>query len=265
MQAVIAGLGLFGLVSFIGFSQGGLPDVELRAIAGRTSAIVRLILLGNGPGNSGVKVNLGPVQPVEAIRLLLALFLSRLFRATLGTAQADSGGLGLSCWTPVLGCRVCRVARFLFPAKGSRSGAFYFMCLSRGLRHRQKSRGHGSGRARASRSWFLPWLCAECFGDVVGSSQMWMAPWDNTVRGGDQIAQSFWGFSDRRSLGHRSWSGRYAISAGRSHGSRSCSYWRRTRLHRTLPDRRGVRGDCRARIPRCRGRRTITVSFSRRR
>ena len=40
---------------------------------------VVLIVFGTGPGTSNAKVNLGPMQPIEAIRLLLALFLAGYF------------------------------------------------------------------------------------------------------------------------------------------------------------------------------------------
>jgi hypothetical protein len=41
---------------------------------------ILLILFGTGPGTSDAKVNLLGVQPVEAIRLLVVLFLGRLPR-----------------------------------------------------------------------------------------------------------------------------------------------------------------------------------------
>ena len=58
---------------------------------------------GSGPGNSSAKVNLGPFQPIEAIRLLLALFLAGYFarrwellrevrRKTIGSRHAARAG-----------------------------------------------------------------------------------------------------------------------------------------------------------------------------
>ena len=43
------------------------------------SLSILLILFGTGPGTSSARVNLGPLQPIEAIRLLLALFLAGYF------------------------------------------------------------------------------------------------------------------------------------------------------------------------------------------
>ena len=48
-------------------------------LAGALALSVALIVLGAGPTGSNAKVNLGPLQPVEFIRLLLALFLAGYF------------------------------------------------------------------------------------------------------------------------------------------------------------------------------------------
>lgn len=37
---------------------------------------VALALAGSGPGSSGVRINLGPVQPIEAVKPLFVLFLA---------------------------------------------------------------------------------------------------------------------------------------------------------------------------------------------
>ena len=59
-------------------------------LIGALSLSVLLIVFGNGPGRSNAKVNLGPVQPIEAIRLLLALFLAGYLRAPVGIAQGSA-------------------------------------------------------------------------------------------------------------------------------------------------------------------------------
>src|SRR6185369_11582533 len=78
-QTVIAGLGLFALVSFINFRRAAFLSLSYVPLLAAFLLSFMLILFGQGPGNSGAKVNLGPVQPVEAIRLLLALFLAGYF------------------------------------------------------------------------------------------------------------------------------------------------------------------------------------------
>src|SRR5262249_27046085 len=78
-QAVIGGLGVFGLVSFVDFRKASFLKLSYVPLLGALLLSAVLIVLGNGPGNSAAKVNLGPVQPIEAIRLLLALFLAGYF------------------------------------------------------------------------------------------------------------------------------------------------------------------------------------------
>src|SRR5207247_11060436 len=67
------------LVSLIDFRQAAFLGLRYVPLLGALLLSLLLIVLGDGPGNSSVKVNLGPVQPVEAIRLLLALFLAGYF------------------------------------------------------------------------------------------------------------------------------------------------------------------------------------------
>src|SRR4029453_7192245 len=76
---VIAGLGVFVLVSFVDFRKAAFLRLSYVPMIGALLLSVVLLLFGNGPGNSNVKVNLGPVQRIEAIRLLLALFLAGYF------------------------------------------------------------------------------------------------------------------------------------------------------------------------------------------
>src|SRR5262249_32922435 len=78
-QTVIAGLGLFGLTSFINFRKAAFLSLSYVPLLAAFLLSFVLILFGQGPGNSSAKVNLGPVQPVEAIRLLLAMFLAGYF------------------------------------------------------------------------------------------------------------------------------------------------------------------------------------------
>ena len=78
-QAVITGVGVFGLLSFVDFRRASFLKLSYVPLLGALLLSTALIVLGNGPGNSTAKVNLGPVQPIEAIRLLLALFLGGYF------------------------------------------------------------------------------------------------------------------------------------------------------------------------------------------
>src|SRR6202521_3850064 len=55
---------------------GGLSFVPL---LGSIALSIALIVFGSGPAGSDARVNLGPFQPVEAIKVLLVFFLAGYF------------------------------------------------------------------------------------------------------------------------------------------------------------------------------------------
>src|SRR5262249_32363239 len=70
-EGVLLGLGLMLFVSTIDFGAAAFLELSYIPLLGAIGLSALLILFGSGPGRSGAKVNLGPVQPIEAIRLLL--------------------------------------------------------------------------------------------------------------------------------------------------------------------------------------------------
>ena len=79
-QGVIAGLAVAGAVSFLNLRTSSLRSLSYLPLAGAfVLSLLLLSPLGSGPAGSGAKVNLGPFQPIEAIRILLALFLAGYF------------------------------------------------------------------------------------------------------------------------------------------------------------------------------------------
>ena len=120
-------------------------------LLGALSLSVLLILFGSGPAGSSAKVNLGPVQPIEAIRLLLALFLAgyfarrwELLRQIARSGRSGRSRAGAGCNVPrvdyvlpVLGGRR-RGAGVLLPAEGSRPGAVAVVRVPGGLRRRPR-------------------------------------------------------------------------------------------------------------------------------
>src|SRR5213080_2579472 len=65
--------------SLIDFGTAVFLELSYLPLLGAIGLCALLIVFGGGPGRSGAKVNLGPVQPIEAIRLLLAFFLAAYF------------------------------------------------------------------------------------------------------------------------------------------------------------------------------------------
>ena len=66
-----------------------------------------LLTFGRGPGGTDIKVNLGPFQPVELIKILLVLFLAGYFTRN---------------WERLRDLREKRIARRLFRALRTAAG-----------------------------------------------------------------------------------------------------------------------------------------------
>ena len=89
-QLTAAGLLCFALVSAIDYRRVARAGLSYLPLAGALALSVALILFGGGPAGSNAKVNLGPLQPVEFIRLLLALFLAGYFARRWESASTGS-------------------------------------------------------------------------------------------------------------------------------------------------------------------------------
>ena len=74
-------LGCLALVvlSFVNFENPRFRRATAVPFVTAVGMAIALVLFGNGPGDSGVKVNLLGVQPIEAIRLLAVLALASYF------------------------------------------------------------------------------------------------------------------------------------------------------------------------------------------
>jgi cell division protein FtsW (lipid II flippase) len=75
-QSVLMALGLCFALSTANVRTATFLRLSYVSLASAVLLAVLLVIFGSGPGTSGAKVNLGPVQPIEAIRLLILLFLA---------------------------------------------------------------------------------------------------------------------------------------------------------------------------------------------
>lgn len=167
---------------------------------------VLLLRLGSGPGGNDAKVNLGPFQPVEAIKILVVFFMAGYFarqwerlrdlreKKLLPPALRWLDVPRLSHVLPVLTGVCCALVMFfllkdLGPALVT---GFLFLAMF----------GVARGRAGLPVLGILLLVTGVTIGYRVGKPptvvdriSMWLSPWDNNVHGGDQLAHSIWALS----------------------------------------------------------------------
>jgi cell division protein FtsI/penicillin-binding protein 2/cell division protein FtsW (lipid II flippase) len=165
-----------------------------------------LIKFGSGPTGSESKVNLGPFQPVEAIKVLLVLFLAGYFAARWEWLRDLRERVLVPRWLrwldlprfghalPVI-CGVgCALALFFLlkdmgPALVT---GFLFLVMFAVARGRSGLAILGVAALAAGVAIGYHYGVPHT---VVDRVSMWLSPWDNDVRGGDQLAHSLWAFS----------------------------------------------------------------------
>lgn len=221
---VVIGLAAMTLVSAVDFRRAAFLRLSYVPLVGAFVLSALLLLFGDGPGTSRARVNLGPVQPIEAIRLLIAFFLAGYFARR---------------WELLRQVRSRTIARrsipswihlprpeYVLPVVVGVGTALAFFFLQRDLGPALLVASvflamYAVARARVTLALVGLLLLASGFyvgyrfqvSDTLNARvHMWLSPWDNMVRGGDQVAQSLWavatggwlgaglGFSDTRYL-----------------------------------------------------------------
>src|ERR1051326_1611559 len=159
---------------------------------------VLLMRLGSGPTGSDARVNLGPFQPVELIKILLVLFMAGYF-AHKWEWLRDLRMKKLR-WIelpriehalPVM-CAVAIALLFFFVLKDLGPAlvtGFLFLAMFAIAR----------GRWGLAALGVALLVTGVAIGDHIGKPptvvdrvSMWLSPWDNDVKGGDQLAHSLW-------------------------------------------------------------------------
>ena len=213
VQAVVLGLAAMAAVSFVDLRKAVFRDMSYVPLLAALLLCVTLILFGSGPGGSTAKVNLGPVQPIEAIRLLIALFLAGYFARR---------------WELLRMARVTAVRGYAIPSWLNAPRLDYVLPLVIGVMAAlalffiQKDLGPALvvavvflvmyAVARASVvmtaagflllvSGFYAGYKLHVSATLAERVRMWQSPWDNAARGGDQIAQALWAMASGGLLG----------------------------------------------------------------
>jgi cell division protein FtsW (lipid II flippase)/cell division protein FtsI/penicillin-binding protein 2 len=173
---------------------------------------VLLQRFGSGPGGNDAKVNLGPFQPVEVIKILLVFFLAGYFarnwerlrdlreKRLVPRSLRWIGLPRLSHVLPVMFAVALALAFFfllkdLGPALVT---GFLFLVMFWIAR----------GRAGMALLGIVLLVGGVVVGyhlgkptTVVDRINMWLSPWDNDVHGGNQLAHSLWAFSTGGAFG----------------------------------------------------------------
>jgi cell division protein FtsI/penicillin-binding protein 2/cell division protein FtsW (lipid II flippase) len=158
---------------------------------------------GTGPAGNDAKVNLGPFQPVEFIKILLVMFLAGYFADKWERLRDLPSWKNLPRLRHVLPVVIAVgialamffLAKDLGPALVT---CFLFLSLF-GVAH---------GRAGLPILGVAIMVAGVAVGyhmgkppTVVERIHMWLDPWDNDVRGGNQLAHSIWALSSGGPLG----------------------------------------------------------------
>ncbi len=189
--------------------EGATAGYSFVPLLGAIALSVALILLGSGPTGSDARVNLGPFQPVEAIKILLVFFLAGYFakrwpllrqlrekRVAIPFIELPP----LQYAAPVMiGVAVALVFFYLQKDLGP---ALVFACVFLTLYSIARN------RVPLAVTGLLTLLGGFLVGYFLGTPKtvhdrvaMWISPWSNTVRGGDQVVQSLWAISSGGALG----------------------------------------------------------------
>lgn len=202
-QGVAVGCGCLLAVSLVDLERSVLPRLSYVPLAAALVLSALLVTLGSGPTGSDARVNLFGVQPVDAIRLLVTLFLAGYFarRWELLRELRDSA-VARTRWgalrvprrqdvVPVLvALALVLVAFFLQKDLGP---ALMVACVFLALYG--VARGAwvvAAGGLLLLVAGFVAGYVLRISSTLVARIEIWRAPWDNGARGGDQVAQALW-------------------------------------------------------------------------
>jgi cell division protein FtsW (lipid II flippase) len=205
VEGVLAGLALATVLSFVNVRTSSLKALSYVPLAAAFGlSLLLLSPLGSGPSGSGAKVNLGPVQPIEAIRILLALFLagyfSRHWELLRAVRSNQIGSVRVPSWLNLPRARyaipvLIGVGAALALFFGQRDLGPALMLAVVFLIVYAVARGTigmaVAGSVLLAAGFYLGYQLG-ISATLADRVRMWREPWDNVARGGDQIAQALW-------------------------------------------------------------------------
>lgn len=202
-QGVAIALAVFGALSLVNLDRPAIRELSYVPLVLALLLSLLLIVFGSGPGSSQAKVNLGPMQPIEAIRLLMALFLAGFFARRWELIRQTRSGVNvprLAHVLPVVAGVGAALVLFFFQKDLGPALLLSLMFLSLFA----VARGGGwiaAGGLATLVAGFAVGYVLNISNTLAARIAMWQSPWDNAVRGGDQIAQATWGLAAGASSG----------------------------------------------------------------
>ena len=188
------------------FDYRRLSDWCYTPLAAALGLFGLLMLFGRGPTGNDAKVNLGPFQPVELIKILLVLYLAGYFtrnwerlrdlreKRILPGLFRRAGLPRLEHVVPVLVAVGAALALFFALKDLGPALVTFFVFLAMFAVARGRPGLALAGLALMVVSIAVGYRLGQPH-TVVERIDMWLAPWDNDVRGGDQLAHGLWAFS----------------------------------------------------------------------
>ncbi|HTU47041.1 MAG TPA: FtsW/RodA/SpoVE family cell cycle protein [Bryobacteraceae bacterium] len=175
-------------------------------LLGAFALFVALLRLGSGPTGSDAKVNLGPFQPVEAIKVLIVFFMAGYFASNWERLRDLREKVLVPRWLrwlelprvshalPVMCAVSCALVLFFVLKDMGPALVMGFVFLTMFAVAR--------GRAGLALLGVVLLIAGVVIGyhygaphTVVERVDMWLSPWNNDVRGGEQLAHSLWAFA----------------------------------------------------------------------
>jgi cell division protein FtsW (lipid II flippase) len=211
-QGVAGGCLVMLLASLIDW-EGLTAGYSFVPLLGGIALSVALIFLGSGPAGSDARVNLGPFQPVEIIKILLVFFLAGYFakhwpllrelREKRSLVAKLVPGVEIPRFQYALPVLIgVAVALVFFYLQKDLGPALVFACVFLTLYAIARNRVPLAITGLAT--LFGGFLAGYFLGfpkNVHDRVAIWLSPWSNTARGGDQVAHSLWALASGGALG----------------------------------------------------------------
>ena len=252
-NGIAGGLVLLLAASEVDFEASPLRRAVIAPLGLALGLAALLLVLGTGPGTSGVKVNLFGVQPVEAIRLLVVFALAAYFArrldllrelsepptrdASLAARPARAALEGRSSGRRQHGAR----ARVLLPPEGSRSGAGAVVRGDGAVRDRARTRRVRLRRLRPAVPRLRRGLSDRASVDGRPAGLDLAGSLEQRRAGRQPDRARAVGPRDRIDLGQRPGTRQPAIDSCRPHGLRAGRRRRGARIRRRRGGRRALR------------------------